>query len=69
MLADPTWTRGRQYDDTIDVETGTVIWMASMSDRGGPKTPIIGVGETHTLGELSQAMSKEMISKMQGRKK
>ena len=49
----------------IDVETGTVVWMATMTERGGPKTPIIGVGETHTLGELSQSMCKDMISKIQ----
>jgi hypothetical protein len=49
----------------IDVETGTVVWMATMTERGGPKTPIIGVGETHTLGELSQSMCKNMISKIQ----
>jgi hypothetical protein len=49
----------------IDVETGTVVWMATMTERGGPKTPIIGVGETHTLGELSQSMCKKMISKIQ----
>ncbi len=48
----------------VDTETGTVIWMATMTERGGPKTPIIGVGETHTLGELSQQMCNEMISKI-----
>lgn len=45
----------------VDVATGTVIWTASVSDRGGPKTPIIGVGETHTLGELADKLSREMI--------
>jgi hypothetical protein len=49
----------------VDIETGTVVWMATMTERGGPKTPIIGVGEIHTLGELSQSMCKEMISKIQ----
>jgi hypothetical protein len=48
----------------VDVETGTVIWMATMSERGGPKTPIIGVGETHTLGELSQQMCSDMMGKI-----
>lgn len=45
----------------IDVATGTVVWKASVSDRGGPKTPIIGIGEVHTLGELADKLSKEMI--------
>lgn len=46
----------------IDVATGTVIWSASVSDRGGPKTPIIGVGEIHTLGELADDLSHKMIT-------
>jgi hypothetical protein len=46
----------------IDTETGTVVWMSTMSERGGPKTPIVGIGEIHTLGALSQKMCKEMVS-------
>lgn len=46
----------------VDTETGTVVWKASVSERGGPKTPIIGVGEIHTLGELSQMLSKELVN-------
>lgn len=45
----------------IDVATGTVVWTANASDRGGPKTPIIGVGEIHTLGELADNLSRKMI--------
>jgi TolB-like protein len=45
----------------VDTGTGTVVWKASVSERGGPKTPIIGVGEIHTLGELSQKLSKELV--------
>jgi len=45
----------------IDVATGTVVWRASASERGGPKTPIIGVGEVHTVGELADRISREMI--------
>jgi hypothetical protein len=48
----------------VDVETGTVVWMATMTERGGPKTPIIGIGETHTLGELAQNMCKDMVNKI-----
>jgi len=48
----------------IDVATGTVVWTASASDRGGPKTPIIGVGEIHTLGGLAQDISKRMVAKL-----
>lgn len=48
----------------VDTETGTIVWKATISDRGGPKTPIIGVGEIHTLGELSQKLSKTLVSKI-----
>jgi hypothetical protein len=43
------------------VNSGTVVWKASVSDRGGPKTPVVGVGEVHTLGELADKLSREMI--------
>jgi hypothetical protein len=45
----------------VDVATGTVVWTSTVSDRGGPKTPIIGVGEVHTLGGLADALSRSMI--------
>jgi hypothetical protein len=48
----------------IDVATGTVVWTASASDRGGPRTPVIGVGEIHTLGELADDLSRKMIASM-----
>lgn len=48
----------------IDAETGTVVWMVTHTERGGPKTPIIGIGETHTLGELTQSMCKGMMSRL-----
>ncbi|UCH83909.1 MAG: hypothetical protein JSW50_15960 [Candidatus Latescibacterota bacterium] len=48
----------------VDTETGTIVWKATISERGGPKTPIIGVGEIHTLGELSQKLSKTLVSKI-----
>jgi curli biogenesis system outer membrane secretion channel CsgG len=49
----------------VDTETGTIVWKATVSDRGGPKTPIIGVGEIHTFGELSQKLSKQLVSKIE----
>jgi hypothetical protein len=45
----------------VDAATGTVVWTSSASDRGGPKTPIIGVGEVHTLGELADKLSRAMV--------
>ena len=46
----------------IDVPTGTVVWMASYTKKGGPNLPIISVGETHTLSELTQKICHEMVS-------
>jgi len=48
----------------VDLTTGTVVWKASVAERGGPKTPIIGVNETHTLGALSQEISRRMVEKL-----
>jgi len=49
----------------VDAETGKVVWMATATRRGGPKMPIIGFGEVHTLGELAQKMCKELVSKIE----
>lgn len=48
----------------VDVATGTVVWSATSAERGGPKTPIIGIGETHTLGALSQKMCRKLVSEL-----
>ena len=48
----------------IDTATGNVVWLATITERGGPKTPIIGIGEIHTLGELSQKVSKKLVSEI-----
>jgi TolB-like protein len=48
----------------LDAETANVVWSASVTERGGPKTPIVGFGEIHTLGELSQKVSKELVGKL-----
>lgn len=48
----------------VDVATGTVVWSATASEKGGPKTPIIGVGEIHTLGALSQKMCRRLVGEL-----
>lgn len=48
----------------VDVQTATVVWSATTTERGGPKTPIIGIGEIHTLGELSQRISQRLVSEL-----
>ena len=49
----------------VDVATGTVVWKASVSEKGGPRTPIIGVGETKTLGALGQKLSQRLVDKLE----
>lgn len=49
----------------LDAETSKVVWSASATERGGPKTPIIGVGEIHTLGELSQKIAKDLVKELE----
>jgi hypothetical protein len=48
----------------VDLTSGNVVWKASVAERGGPKTPIFGVNETHTLGALSQELSRRMVAKL-----
>lgn len=51
----------------IDVPSGNVVWMTSYTRKGGPKLPIISVGETHTLGELTQKICHDIISDLVAR--
>lgn len=44
----------------IDAATGTVVWQNSVSAVGGPNLPIVSIGESFTLGQLSQKVSAEM---------
>lgn len=37
----------------VDAASGSVVWDISLSERGGPKFPFFGFGETHTLPELT----------------
>jgi len=51
----------------VDVPTGTVVWMSSYTMKGGPRLPVISVGETHTLSELTQKICKKMVSDFVGK--
>ena len=48
----------------VDVATGRVVWSGTVTERGGPKTPIIGMGETRTLGALSQKVSQRLLDEL-----
>lgn len=51
----------------IDVPTGTVVWMTSYTKKGGPNLPIVSVGETHTLSELTQKICHDIVSNFVGK--
>ncbi len=44
----------------LDVETGELIWMTTVTRKGGPTIPFFGFGEIHTLGELTQKVTAEL---------
>jgi hypothetical protein len=44
----------------IDTPTGTLAWQNSVSAVGGPNLPIVSIGESFTLGQLSQKVCGEM---------
>lgn len=45
----------------IDAPTGTVAWQNSTSATGGPNFPIVSIGETFTLGAMSQKISRKVV--------
>ena len=45
----------------LDAATGQVVWSNSVTKRGGPKFPIFGWGEVHTLGELASDAAREVV--------
>lgn len=45
----------------VDAPTGTVAWQGSINATGGPYLPIVSIGETFTLGELSQKSCRIVV--------
>lgn len=45
----------------IDAPTGTVAWQNSTTVTGGPNFPIVSVGETFTLGAMSQKVCRKVV--------
>ncbi|HEY6006057.1 MAG TPA: hypothetical protein VIV57_24465 [Anaeromyxobacter sp.] len=45
----------------VDAPTGTVAWQHSINITGGPYLPIVSVGETFTLGELTQKACRAVV--------
>jgi curli biogenesis system outer membrane secretion channel CsgG len=48
----------------LDATTGIVVWSTSVTKRGGPKIPILGWGEVHTLGELANDVAAEAVKRL-----
>ncbi len=48
----------------VDVETARVAWMISHTEKGGPNLPVLSVGETYTLGEMTQIVCERIVSKI-----
>jgi TolB-like protein len=46
----------------VDTGTGRVVWSASDTQKGGPGFPILGFGETHTLGEMTAKVCQDLLS-------
>lgn len=44
----------------IDCQSGKVVWSHEVTQKGGPKFPIVSIGETHTLGDLTAKVCREM---------
>lgn len=47
----------------IDCQSGKVVWSYEITRRGGPKFPILSFGETHTLGELTTSVCRDVASR------
>lgn len=44
----------------IDSQTGLVVWSYETSQKGGPKFPIFSFGETHTMGEMTTKVCRDV---------
>ena len=53
------------YAEMSDVETGNVVWRASISKRGRGRTPIVGGGGDRTFGKMSQEACRDLVARLQ----
>jgi len=44
----------------VDCQSGKVVWSYEVTRRGGPKFPVLSFGETHTLGEMTTKVCREI---------
>ena len=44
----------------VDCQSGLVVWSYEVSKKGGPKFPIFSFGETHTMGDMTTKVCREV---------
>lgn len=45
----------------LDAPTGTLVWQSNITARGGPNLPIVSIGESFMLGELTQKVMEKVV--------
>lgn len=48
----------------VDVGTGTIVWSTSLTRRGGAAVPLLGLGGSRTLPELTEAVAAELVDRL-----
>ena len=48
----------------VDVGTGTIVWSTSVTRRGGPTIPLLGIGGARTLSELTEEVAAELVRRL-----
>lgn len=43
----------------LDCQSGKVVWSFETTRRGGPGFPVLSIGETHTLGDLTTKICRQ----------
>ena len=51
----------------VDAPTGSLLWTASLTKRGGPQLPFLSIGETHTLGQMTENVCRDLAGALAGR--
>ena len=53
----------------IDCQSGKVAWTYEITRKGGPKFPIFSFGETHTLGDMTAKVCRQVATAFKERLK
>jgi len=50
----------------IDCQSGKIVWTYEITRKGGPNFPIFSFGETHTLGDMTAKVCREIAGAFKG---